>query len=220
LKNRIQATLCKYGLQMTGVSDPYGRKGREALQGLLQHLPPQTTFVTTLLLQQLDLLQPQIDQMEQRLQELLKITPQMQWVMSLPGIGLILAAVIALEVGDVHRFPSAMHLASYSGTTPRVHSSGDKTRYGRLRPDVNRYLKWAFVEAANCISLHHTRQPERHVSRLYKRIRDRKGHPKAIGAVARHLAEATFHVLNRKESYREPIHRSGVSKGGVSATAA
>ena len=57
-------------------------------------------------------------------------------------MGFILGVVIVLEVGDVTRFPTASHLASYAGTIPRVHSSGDKTRYGQLRGDVNRYLKW------------------------------------------------------------------------------
>jgi transposase len=51
-------------------------------------------------------------------------------------------------VGDVARFATAEKLASYAGTTPRVHASGGKTRFGPSRPDVNRYLKWAFVEAA------------------------------------------------------------------------
>ena len=68
-------------------------------------------------------------------------------------VGLTLAVVIALEVGDVARFATAEKLAGYAGTTPRVHASGGKTRFGRSRPDVNRYLKWAFVEAANAICL-------------------------------------------------------------------
>lgn len=71
---------------------------------------------------------------------------------SLPGVGFILAVVIATEVGDVERFPSAGYLAAYAGTVPRVQASGGKVRHGRVRPDVNRYLKWAFVEAANAIS--------------------------------------------------------------------
>ena len=66
------------------------------------------------------------------------------------------------------RFATAEHLASYSGTTPRVHSSGDKTRYGHLRQDVNRYLKWAFIEAANGVCLNRRCYPYRHVSRLYE----------------------------------------------------
>jgi hypothetical protein len=46
--------------------------------------------------------------------------------------------------------------------------------------------------------------PRRHVSRLYERIARRKGHQKAIGAVARHLAEATYWILTKQEAYREP----------------
>jgi len=97
-----------------------------------------------------------------------------------------------------------MHLASYAGTTPRVHASGGKVRYGSLRADVNRYLKWAFAEAANSVAVNHKSHPERHVSQLYRRLRQRKGHPKAIGAVARHLAEAAFHVLRQKQMYQDP----------------
>src|ERR1700693_4482978 len=124
--------------------------------------------------------------------------------MTLPGVGVILAATIALEIGEVERFPSAMHLASYSGTTPRVHASGGKVRYGPLRADVNRYLKWAFAEAANSVAVNHLRCPERHVSQLYRRLRQKKGHAKAVGAVARHLAEAAFHVLRGKQMYQDP----------------
>ena len=102
-------------------------------------------------------------------------------------------------------------MASYSGTTTRVHASGGKVRYGPLRPDVNRYLKWAFAEAANSVAVNHTRLPQRHVSQLYFRLRARKGHSKAIGAVARHLAEAAFHVLTRQQEYRDPAAPEGRS---------
>ena len=109
-----------------------------------------------------------------------------------------------MEIGDISRFASAEHLAGYAGTTPRVKSSADKVRYGRLRPDINRYLRWALVEAANVVSLHHTRQPGRHVSHLYRRLKERKGHAKAIGAVARHLAEASYYLLSRQADYVDP----------------
>jgi transposase len=58
----------------------------------------------------------QIKLFEKRLSEWVKITSEMQLLMSLPGVGVILAATIALEIGDVARFPSALHLASYAGT--------------------------------------------------------------------------------------------------------
>jgi hypothetical protein len=60
--------------------------------------------------------------------------------------------VIPLEVGDVARFASAEKLSAYAGPTPR------------LRPDVNHYLKWAFIEAATAICATRRRVPQRHVS--------------------------------------------------------
>jgi transposase len=210
LKNRITATLAKYG-RTVEASDPYGKGARAELEQQLASLPPQTRWVTEQLLAQLDFVQQQIGQVEERLEALVDITPEMQRLMSLPGVGVILAATIALEIGTIGRFASAERLASYAGTTPRVHASGDRIRFGPTRPDVNRYLKWAFAEAANSVAVHHTRCPERHVSRLYFRLRQRKGHAKAVGAVARHLAEAAFHMLSRQETYRDPACPEGRS---------
>ena len=207
LKNRLSATLAKYALQVTGVSDPYGVKGRAELATRLAELPAQTRWVAEQLLAQLDFVSAQIAALERRLQELVAVTPVMQRLQTLPGIGVILAATIALEIGVIERFASAERLASYAGTTPRVSSSGDKTRYGRLRQDVNQYLKWAFVEAGNSVAVNAARCPQRHVSQLYRRLRSRKGHAKAIGAVARHLAEAVWHLWSRQEAYRDPALR-------------
>jgi transposase len=217
LKNRVLATLNKYGWTFSEFSDAFGRKARSELDRCVGTLPPQTAYVTRALLGQLDMTGAEILAMEKRIKILATTTETMSRLMTLPGIGFILSVVIALEVGDIGRFPTAEHLASYSGTTPRIHQSGDKTRFGRLRSDVNQYLKWAYVEAANSICLNQRFHSERHVTKLYKRIKARKDHPKAIGAVARHLAEATYHVWNKEEPYRDPSLNKGLSTGGVSA---
>lgn len=213
LKNRILATLNKYGWVLKDYSDPFGKKARVELNLHIGHLPSQTAYVTGVLMNQLDALEVQIGEMEKRIRALAQETPEMKRLMTLPGIGWILAVVVVLEVGEILRFPSAQHLASYSGTTPRIHQSGDKTRYGRLRPDVNHYLRWAFIEAAHSVCLNQACHPERHVTRLYQRIRGRKGHAKAVGAVARHLAEATYHVWSTEEPYRDPVLKQGRSTG-------
>jgi transposase len=204
LKNRIHATLAKYGLRLEGASDLFGRHGRQWLAATLPLLPPHSRFATERLLEQLDVVTTQIQGFERRLRAVCAPTPELELLQTLPGIGWVLAVVIWLEVGDIGRFPSAAHLAAYSGTTPRVHASGGHIHYGPLRADINRYLKWAFVEAANTIALHRLAKPQRHVSQLYTRIQHRKGHPKAIGAVARHLAEASYWILSKREPYREP----------------
>jgi len=133
------------------------------------------------------------------MEEVLAPSREAELLMTLPGLGFILATVIALEVGDVRRFPGPEHLASYAGMVPRVQQSGGKVRYGKTREDVNRYLKWAYSEAANVIA----RYAFRHVGQLYARIRERKDHQKAIGAVGRHLAEATWWVLHTRRPYQD-----------------
>jgi transposase len=214
LKNRVHATLAKYALHCDEVSDLFGARGVALLRQHLEALPPHTAFATGQLLEQVEGLDRQVRAFEQRMRGVFQPTPAIERLRTLPGVGFILAVLIALEVGDVTRFPDAERLASYAGTTPRVRASGGKTRYGALRPDVNRYLKWAFVEAANVTNLHRSRYPRRHVSRLYARIARRKGHPKAIGAVARHLAEATYWILTKQEAYREPTRSAVSSTGG------
>jgi transposase len=213
LKNRLTATLAKYARRVEA-SDAYGAGARAELEQQIELLPPQTRWVSEQLLAQLDFVRRQIEEVEERLEALVEVTPAMQRLRSLPGIGVILAATIALEVGEITRFPDAAHLASYAGTTPRVHASGGKVRYGPTRPDVNRYLKWAFAEAANSVAVNHARCPQRHLSQLYRRLRQRKGHGRAIGAVARHLAEAAWHVLSRQESYRDPASASDPTNEG------
>jgi transposase len=209
LKNRIHATLAKYALTPTESSDLFGKRGRTLLPQRLAQLPPQTAFATTRLVEQIDTLDHHIARFEQQMGEVFDVTAEIDLLMTMPGVGFILAVVILTEIGDVTRFGRSAQLAAYAGTTPRVHESGGKRRYGPLRSDVNRYLKWALVEAANAVCRNHLRHPQRHVSRLYDRIAKRKGHHQAIGAVARHLAEAAYWVLTKQEPYREPGSSTG-----------
>lgn len=205
LKNRIHSVLDKYGLQdaFEDISDIFGATGRRVIVCVLEQLPSHTRYTTELLLEQLDQTEQKIKAIEARMNKLFKETEQHTLLKTMPGIGFILAVVILQEVGDIGRFASAERFASYSGVTPRVHASGGKVRYGRLRPDTNHYLKWAFSEAGNSVAVNRTRFPARHVSQLYNRIRGRKGHAKAVGAVARHLAEATYWILTNNEGYRD-----------------
>jgi len=205
LKNRIHATFAKYGIQMAGASDLFGAGGRKQIEKKLGELPPETRYSVRQELKLLDQVQEQIDVAEKRIREIITVTPAIKLLMSLPGVGPILGTVIALEIGAVARFPGASHLASYAGTVPRVNSSGGRTRHGRVRPDVNHYLKWAFVEAANVVVLNQSRMSHRHVVHLYRRVRERRGHGKAIVAVARHLAEASYWMLRKNEPYQEPV---------------
>jgi transposase len=211
LKNRIHATFAKYGITFEEVSDIFGGKGRRLLEQAMDELPPETRHSVEEQLQLIDQVEQSIKKAEKRIHSVIKEDHAMQILKTLPGVGPILAITIALEMGNVERFPTGEKFASYSGKVPRVSSSGGKTYYGKVRPDVNRYLKWAFTEAANAIVLQQHRLGDCHVLRLYWRIRNHKGHAKAITAVGRHLAEATYWMLKNDEHYREPGIKKVVS---------
>lgn len=209
LKNRLHATLAKYGLDLEGAADIFSPKWRPSLEGALGSLPAETQRCARQVLSLVETLSQEIAQLERRIRERNRQDVNLQLLQALPGVGDILAIVIDREVGAMQRFPSPQHFAGYAGTTPKVHASGGKVRFGPMRPEANQYLKWAFVEAANTAARYsqHPRWRDRHVCRVYRRIRSRKGHAIAIGAVARHLSEAAFWVLTRQEPYREPEPR-------------
>ena len=109
------------------------------------------------------------------------------------------------------RFTSAAHLAAYAGLTPTVHASGGKMHLGRTSAVANHFLKWAFVEAANCMVMNKHRLQGRHVVELYERLCKAKCHGKAAVAVGRHLAEASWWILTKKQPYREPAPATGAA---------
>ena len=211
LKNRIHAALAKYGITINGATDIFVGKGRRLLEEAMNELPPETKRSVQEQLKLLDQVEQSIKVTEERIRQVIKENETMKLLRTLPGVGPILAIVIALEVGDVNRFVTAEKLASYAGKVPRVNSSGGKTFYGRVRPDVNRYLKWAYTEAANVVVLQQHRLGDCHVLRLYQRVSKYHGHAKAVTAVGRHLSEATYWMLKNNEPYREPAKRKVVS---------
>ena len=101
---------------------------------------------------------------------------------AIPGIGPVLALLIRAEVGDVRRFPTPGHLASYAGLVPSVDNSARRIRYGRITRRGSPWLRWALVEAA----IHGTRRTDR-IGRWGRGLAVRKGAMKARIALARML---------------------------------
>jgi len=78
---------------------------------------------------------------------------------------------------------------------------------GQVCGNVNRNLKWAFVETGNLIVINQHRLAGTHAVRLYQRIKRAKNHQKAVVAVARRLAEGAWWVLTKQEVYRDGRER-------------
>jgi transposase len=77
---------------------------------------------------------------------------------TVPGIGVLTATALVAAVGDVQRFPSARHFASYLGLTPREHSSGARRRLGAISKRGDTYLRMLLIHGARAV-LWHAKRP-------------------------------------------------------------
>ena len=140
LKQRVLSNLAKYGFVVSEVSDPFGRKGREIMKQMIAELPPETRRITLMLLEEIERLGERIEEIEGRMREVFSSSEEVELLQSIPGVGFILAVVIALEVGDVSRFGGPERFVSYCGLVPRVEQEGSRVRYGRMRKEPVRVI--------------------------------------------------------------------------------
>lgn len=86
--------------------------------------------------------------LERELRPIARADPRVQLLVTIPGIGDLLGLTIASEIGDISLFATARKLVGYSGLTPRVYQSGEKSRTGKLSKSGSTMLRWAAIEAA------------------------------------------------------------------------
>lgn len=141
-------------------------------------------------------LSAQIDLLEKRLQEKVGARAEYALLTSVPGIGQVLATTILLETGPIDRFADAGNFASYARCVGSVHTSNGKKKGEGNTKNGNKYLAWAFVEAAN-FALRYCAEAKR----FYERKKARTNNAVAIKALAHKLARACFHVLKERQPF-------------------
>lgn len=118
---------------------------------------------------------------------------------TIPGVSRRVAEVLLAEIGaDMTRFPSAAHLASWTGLCPGNHQSAGKNKTGRTRKG-SRWLRQTLVEAAHAAA----RSKHTYIGAQYRRLAARRGTKKAEVALAHTIVVIAYHVLSRKEPYRD-----------------
>ena len=157
----------------------------------------QNDFVINEKLDLLELLLTKIRNVEKIIEEKYGMDEDVQLMRTVPGIGLVTAAVIRAEVGDVSRFSSAENLAAYVGVSPTTCQSGEKTWSGPTRRGNNR-VKHVLIEAT---LFHYHYCPESKISSYYKRKKDSIGGKKAVVASSRKLVEALYCMMTRREIF-------------------
>jgi transposase len=196
LKQRVHAVLLTHG-KPCPVSDLFGVRGRQLLARLALPEPWQATIEASLRL--IDELEREISACECELRRLGADHRYVPLLLTVPGIGSVLAYTIAAEIGDVGRFPSLRKLAGYTGLCPRVYQSGERDLRGPLAKEGPKYLRWALVEAATHACTH-TAYRDRY-QHTKARIGKQRGAKVAQIDLARRLSEAIWHMLTRDQPF-------------------
>ena len=132
-----------------------------------------------------------------------KYPPQLNLIMTVPGIRAYAAVGILSEIGaDMSVFPTSKHLCSWAGLTPQNNESAGKkktTRIGR----AGAYIKPLLVQCALC-AIRKKSNPA--IRNRYLNLKKRRGHKKAIIAIARMMLTAIYNILKKNEPYNAELY--------------
>lgn len=132
------------------------------------------------------------------------LLPQINLVSTVPGIKNFSAIAVIAEIGvDMDVFPTAKHLCSWAGLAPQCNESGGKKKSSRVSK-AGAYIKPLLVQCANAV-VKSNKHPG--IRNRYLAIKKRRGHKKAVIAIARMLLTAIFHILKKNEPYNPELYR-------------
>lgn len=197
-KNKTHSLIDRLGIQTPEITDLFGKAGRSYLENL--KLEPTYQRALTGYLSLIDLLTKMVKELDKESQSEAKNDPRIQLLMTIPGIGITIAHLAMAEIGDINRFRSSAKLASYTGIIPSLHQSGKVSYSGHITKQGNKYLRWAFVEAAQ-VAIRH----DPYLKNVYEKLRHKKGNHIAIVAVAHRLLIYTYQVLKTNTPYRYKV---------------
>jgi len=236
-KNRLQNCLTVSNIQLASVvSDTFGKSSQKILDKILEN-PSDTSFdikplihssmmgklpelelaidgyITPEQAGKLKIIKQHCEDLESRKAELEKLIlalaspyqQELDLILTAPSFKNIFTAIcIISEIGvNMEAFPSAKHLSSWAGLTPTNNESAGKKKSVRVSK-AGCYIKPLLVQCANAV-VKSEKHPE--IRNRYLRIKKRRGHKKAILAIARMLLTALYNMLKNKEPYNAELYR-------------
>jgi transposase len=185
-KCEVHAVLAKLGVQVP-MSDLFAERGLDLLAAVEAPAPYVARIQS--LQRLIDVLDQEVELFARLAKGRLIAAPGYRAVQTIPGIGPVLAAVFVAEVGDVHRFPTAAHLASWAGLTPKHHESDTHVRRGRITKQGSKLVRWAAIESVKQVG------PHTGVGPLRERVAARRGRNIGAVAAARRQVEHVYYAL-------------------------
>jgi transposase len=154
------------------------------------------TFVAEQQVDLIERLSDTIERFEEKILEHTQLKPTYACLLTMPGVGVILALTIMLETGDIGRFKRVGDYTSYCRCVRAVHTSNGKNKSKNNGKNGNAYLAWAFVEA-----VHHAIRACPQAKRFYdKKLATRNG-ALATKALAAKWSKAAYYMMKRQESF-------------------
>jgi transposase len=151
-------------------------------------------------LDSINFLKQKIKQLEKAIIQKVKLNKAFEYLLTVPGIGNILAMTIMLEVGDINRFPKVGNFTSYCRCVPSQRLSDGKNKGYGNRKNGNRYLSWAFTEAAQLGRRHNER-----FRRYYNRKVAQASTSLATKALGNKLARICYYIMRDQVPFREEL---------------
>jgi transposase len=150
-----------------------------------------------------------IKEMEKVILDAMKLKPEFEKLQTVPGIGKTLALTISLETGNINRFRKVGNYVSYCRLVESTRKSNDKKKGENNRKSGNKYLCWAFIEAANF-----SKRFDPLAQIYFQKKSARSSNLVAIKALAHKIARACFYIMRDQVDY-DPLKIFANMKKGV-----
>lgn len=196
-KAQVHAVMAKLGILPT-LDDMFGPGGQALLDEM--DMPGPYGLRVESLRDLLEIFERELAMVEREIHRALKDHAGYRAIQEIHGVGPTFAAIFTAEIGDVSRFPTARHLCSWAGMTPKLHESDTKSHRGRITKQGSTIVRWAAVEA---VVRYHGGEV---IAPAYRRIAERRGNKIARVAAARRLLTLVYYGLRDGEIrclYRE-----------------
>ena len=143
---------------------------------------------------------------DERIAEHARTNGQVKTATTLLGVGPLTASAVVATVGDFRQFRNGAQFGAWIGLTPKQHSSGGKTRLGRITKRGDTYLRTLLIQGAKSAVMTAHRRPDK-ISSWMVALRERSGWQKAVVALANKNARILWAVMTRGELF-DPNHLS------------
>lgn len=154
-------------------------------------------LIVTDLLAMISELNPRIEEYYNKIKDKVDRHPYYKILSTVYGIGVIHSATIIARIADITRFHTVEGFIRFAGLSVTTRASADKTTYGHLSRQSDKYLRTTFVEAAYLVIRY-----DPGLRAFYEYLRAHKGHGCAICATARKLARSVYSMLKNSTPYR------------------